>query len=85
MMWVLAFIVWAILCSVVTARCEQQAAGSGGVRAVLGGIVVWLWCCCCRSQCRSAVDGGRGLVHVDLELGEKVGSADSVIDSGTPM
>ncbi len=82
---VLAFIMWCILCGVATAGCKQQAAGSGGVGAVLGGVVVWLWCRCRRSQCQSAVDGGRGLVHVDLELGGSTGSKESVGDSGTPM
>ncbi len=81
----LACIVWSILCSVVTAGCEQQAAGSGGIGAVLGSVVAWLWHHCCQSQCRSAVDGGQGLVHVDLELGEITGSKESVGDSGTPM
>ena len=85
MMWLLAFVVWSALCGAVTAGCEQQVAGSGGVGTVLGGIVVWLWHCCRRSQCQSAIDGSRGLVHVDLELGENAGSEDSVGDSGTPM
>ncbi len=85
MMRLLAFVVWSALCGAVTAGCEQQAAGSGGVRAVLGGVIVWLWCRCQRSQCQSAIDGSRGLVHVDLELGENAGSEDSVGDSGTPV
>ncbi len=29
----LAFIVWSILCGMVSAGCEQQAAGSGGIGA----------------------------------------------------
>ncbi len=82
---VLAFIVWSILCGVASAGCEQQAAGSSGVRAILGIVVVWLWCRCCHSQCWSAVDGGQGLVHIDLELGENVGAEDSVGDSSTPV
>ncbi len=82
---VLALVMWSVLCGVAAAGCKQQAAGSGSVGAVLGSIVVWLWCCCHRSQCRSAVDGGQGLVHVDLELGENAGSEDLVGDSGTPM
>ncbi len=78
-------IIWSAWCSVVVAGCEQQVAGSGGVSAVLGGVVVWLWRRCRRSQCRSAVDGTRGLVHVDLELGESVGSEGSAGDSSTPV
>ncbi len=81
----LAFIMWSILCGMVTAGCEQQAAGSGGIGAILGSVVVWLWRRCCRSQCQSAVDGGQGLVHVDLELGGNAGSEESVGDSGTPV
>ncbi len=81
----LAFVVWSSLCGTVTAGCEQQAAGGSSVRAVLGGVVVWLWRRCHRSQFRSAVDGSRGLVHMDLELGENAGSEDSVGDSGTPV
>ncbi len=57
-MQLLAFIVWSILCGVVTAGCKQQAAGSSGIGAVLGGVVVWLWRHCRRSQCQSAMDGG---------------------------
>ncbi len=85
MMRLLAFVIWSTLCSLVVAGCEQQAAGSGGIRAVLGGVIVWLWHRCHRSQCRSAVDSSRGLVHVDLELGENAGSEGSIEDSGTPM
>ncbi len=73
------------MCGIVVAGCEQQAAGSGGVRAVLGGIVVWLWRRCRRSHCQSTVDGGRGLVRVDLELGEGTGSEGSADDSRTPV
>ena len=40
MMRLLAFVVWSALCGAVTTGCEQQAAGSGGVGAVLGGVVV---------------------------------------------
>ena len=47
----LAFVVWSALCGMVVAGCEQQVAGSGGVGAVLGGIVIWLWRHCRRSQC----------------------------------
>ena len=78
-------IIWSTWCSVVVTSCEQQAAGSGGVGAVLGGVVVWLWHRCRRSQCQSAVDGTRGLVRVDLELGESAGSEGSAGDSGTPV
>ncbi len=85
MKWLLACIVWSTWCGVVVAGCEQQVAGSGGVGAVLGGVVVWLWRRCRRSQCRSTVDGNRGLVHVDLELGENTGSEDLVGDNGTPV
>ncbi len=85
MKWLLAFIVWSAWCGVVVAGCEQQAAGSGGVGAVLGGVVVWLWHRCRRSQCRSAMDSNRGLVHVDLELGESAGSEDPVGDNSTPV
>ncbi len=76
---------WSILCGIASAGCEQQAAGSGGIWAILGGIVVWLWRRCRNSQCQSAMDGGRGLVHIDLELGENMGAEDSVGDSSTPM
>ncbi len=65
----LACIIVICLYDVVAAGCEQQAAGSRGVGVVLGGIVVWLWRHCHRSQCRSSVDSGRGLVQVDVELG----------------
>ena len=85
MRWLLALIILSAWCGVVVAGCEQQAAGSGGVGAVLGGVVVWLWHRCHRSQCRSAVDGNRGLVRVDLELGECAGSEGSAGDSGTPV
>ncbi len=85
MRWLPALIIWSTWCSVVVAGCEQQAAGSGGVGAVLGGVVVWLWCRCRRSQCQSAVDGTRGLVRVDLELGESAGSEGSAGDSSTPV
>ncbi len=85
MRWLPALIIWSAWCSVVVAGCEQQAAGSGGVGAVLGGVVVWLWRRCHRSQCQSAVDSTRGLVHVDLELGESAGSEGSASDSGTPV
>ena len=81
----LALVVWSVVCGVVVAGCKQQAAGSGGVGAVLGGIVVWLWRRCHRSQCWSAVDGSRGLVRVDLELGEGAGSEGLADDSGTPV
>ncbi len=81
----LAFVVWSFLCGAVTTGCERQAAGSGSIGAILGGIVVWLWHRCHQSQCQSAVDGSQGLVHMDLELGENVGSEDLVGDSGTPM
>ena len=85
MRWLPALIIWSAWCGVVVAGCEQQAAGSGGVGAVLGGVVVWLWRWCHRSQCWSSVDGNRGLVHVDLELSESAGSEGSVGDSGTPV
>ncbi len=81
----LALIIWSAWCGVVVAGCEQQAAGSGGVGAVLGGVMVWLWHRCHHSQCRSIVDSNRGLVHVDLELGESVGSEGLTGDSGTPV
>ncbi len=81
----LALIIWSAWCGVVVAGCEQQAAGSGGVGAVLGGVVVWLWRRCRCSQCWSAVDGNQGLVCVDLELGESAGSEGSAGDSGTPV
>ena len=68
---------------IVVTGCEQQAAGSGGVGVVLGGVVVWLWHRCRRSQCRGAVDGGRGLVQLDLELGENAGSKGSAGKDGT--
>ncbi len=77
--------VWSAWCGVVVAGCEQQAAGSGGVGAVVGGVAVWLWRRCRRSQCRSSIDGSRGLVHVDLKLGEGAGSEGSTGDSGTPV
>ncbi len=79
----LALMIWSTWCGVVVAGCEQQAAGSGGVGAVLGEVVVWLWRQCRRSQCRSSMDGNRGLVHVDLELGESACSEGSAGDSGT--
>ncbi len=78
-------IIWSAWCGVVVAGCEQQAAGSGGVRAVLGGVMVWLWHQCHRSQCRSTVDGNLGLLRVDLELGESAGSKGLASDSGTPV
>ncbi len=81
----LALIIWSAWCGVVVTRCEQQVAGSGGVGAVLGGVVVWLWHRCRHSQCWSTVDGNRGLVRVDLELGESAGSEGSAGDSGTPV
>ncbi len=81
----LALIIWSAWCGVVVAGCEQQAAGSGGVGAVLGRVVVWLWHRCCRSQCQSAMDGNRRLVRVDLELGESAGSEGSAGDSSTPV
>ncbi len=81
----LAFVIWSALCSLVVTGCEQQAAGSGGVGAVVGGVVVWLWRHCHRSQCRSAIDSSQGLVHMDLELGENAGSEGSIRDSGTPV
>ncbi len=84
-MQLLACVVWIILCSMVMAGCEQQVAGSSGIGAILGGIVVWLWHHCHQSYCHSAVDGGQGLVHVDLELGRGAESEESVVDSGTPM
>ncbi len=83
MKWLPALIIWSAWCSVVVAGCEQQAAGSGGVGAVLGGAVVWLWHRCRRSQCQSAMDGARGLMCVDLELGESAGSEGSAGNSGT--
>ncbi len=81
----LALVVWSALCGIVVAGCEQQAAGSGGVRAVLGGVVVWLWHRCHRSQCQSTVDGSCGLIHLDLELGENVGSEGSASEDSTPV
>ncbi len=81
----LALVVWSALCGIVVAGCEQQAAGSGGVGAVLGGVVVWLWHRCRRSQCWSTVDSGRGLVHLDLELGENACSEGSAGEDGTPV
>ncbi len=83
MLWLLALAMWSILCGCVLAGCEQQAAGSGGIGAVLGGVLVCLWRHCRRSQCRSAVDGGRGLVRLDLELGENAVS--EVGEDGTPV
>ena len=77
--------VWSALCGFVVAGCEQQAAGSGGVGAVLGGMVVWLWRRCHCSQCQSAVDGSRGLVHLDLELSENTGSEGLAGEDGTPV
>ncbi len=81
----LAFVIWSTLCSLVVTGCEQQAAGSSSVGAVVGGVVVWLWRRCRQSQSRSAVDSSRGLVHMDLELGENAGSEGSIGDSGTPV
>ncbi len=81
----LALMIWSALYGLVVAGCEQQAAGSGGVGAVLGGVVVWLWRRCRCSQCRSTVDGSRGLVHLDLELSENVGSEGSAGEDGTPV
>ena len=40
MMRLLALVIWSAVYGVVVAGCEQQAAGSGGVGAVLGGMVV---------------------------------------------
>ncbi len=85
MRWLLALVVCSAWCGVVVARCEQQVAGSGGVGAVLGGVAVWLWPRCRRSQCRSSVDSNRGLVHIDLELGGSACSEGSAGDSGTPV
>ncbi len=85
MVWLLALVVWSAVYGVVVAGCEQQAAGSGGVGAVLGGVVVWLWQCCHCSQCRGAIDGGRGQVHLDMELGPDAGSEDMTDEDGTPM
>ncbi len=85
MVWLLALVVWSAVCGLVVTGCKQQAAGSGGVGAVLGGVVVWLWRCCLRSQCRSAVDGSQGLVHLDLELGENAGSEGLAGEDGTPV
>ncbi len=85
MVWLLALVVWSAVCGIVVAGCKQQASGSGGVGVVLGGVVVWLWRRCRRSQCRSAVDSGRGLVHLDLELSENAGSEDSAGKDGTPV
>ncbi len=78
----LACIIVISLCDVVAAGCEQQAAGSGGIGAMLGGIIIWLWCRCHQSQCRSSVDSGHGLVHIDLELG---GAAESEESTSTPV
>ena len=85
MVQLLALVVWSAVYGVVVAGCEQQAAGSGGVRAVLGSMVVWLWRRCRRSQCRGAVDGSRGLVQLDLELGENAGSEGLACEDGTPV
>ncbi len=82
MTWLLALVIWSAVYGVAVVGCEQQAAGSSGVGAVLGGVVVWLWHRCHRSQCRSAIDGSRGLVQLDLELGENVGSEGK---DGTPV
>ena len=81
----LALVIWSVIYGVIVAGCEQQAAGSGGVRAVLGSVVVWLWRHCRRSQCRGAVDSGRGLVQLDLELGENAGSQGSAGEDSTPV
>ena len=78
----LALIIWSAVYGIVVAGCEQQAAGSGGVGAVLGGMLVWLWRRCRRSQCRGTIDSGHGLVQLDLELGENAGSQGS---AGTPV
>ncbi len=78
----LACVIVISLCDAVAAGCEQQAVGSGGVGAVLGSIIVWLWHRCHRSQCHSSVDSGHGLVHMDLELG---GGAESEESAGMPM
>ena len=85
MRWVPALVIWSAWCGVVVAGCEQQAAGSGGVGAMLGGVVIWLWRQCHRSQCRSSMDGDQGLVHLDLELGEGACSEGSAGDSSTPV
>ena len=85
MMRLLALVIWSAVYGVVVTGCEQQAAGSGGVGAVLGGVVVWLWQCCRRSQCRGAIDGSHGLVQLDLELGENAGSQGSASEDGTPV
>ncbi len=85
MMRLLALVIWSAVYGVVVTGCEQQAAGSGGVRAVLGGVVVWLWQCCRRSQCQGAIDGSHGLVQLDLELGENAGSQGSASEDGTPV
>ncbi len=85
MVQLLALVVWSAVYSIVVAGCKQQAAGSSGVRAVLGVVVVWLWHRCCRSQCWGAVDGGHGLVQLDLELGENAGSEGSAGEDGTPV
>ena len=81
----LALVVWSAVYGVVVTGCKQQAAGSGGVGAVLGSVVVWLWHCCRRSQCQGAIDGGRGLVQLDLELSENAGSEGSASEDGTPV
>ena len=85
MMRLLALVIWSAVYGVVVAGCEQQAAGSSSVGAVLGGVVVWLWRHCRRSQCRGTVDGGRGLVQLDLELGENADSQGSAGKDGTPV
>ena len=82
MVQLLALVVWSAVYGVVVMGCEQQAAGSSGVGVVLGGVVVWLWRHCHRSQCRGTVDGGHGLVQLDLELGENAGSEGS---ASTPV
>ncbi len=81
----LALVVWSAVYGVVVVGCEQQAAGSGGVGAVLGGMVVWLWRHCHRSQCQGAINGGRGQVHLDVELGPDAGSEDMTDKDGTPV
>ncbi len=85
MTWLLALIIWSAVYGVAVTGCEQQAAGSGGVGVVLGGVVVWLWHRCRCSQCQSTVDGGRGLVQLDLELSENAGSEGSAGEDGTPV
>ena len=85
MMQLLALVIWSAVYGIVVAGCEQQAAGSGGVGAVLGSVVVWLWQRCHRSQCRGAIGGGRGLVQLDLELSENVGLQGSAGEDGTPV